>query len=384
MRHSVWDVSWFEDPVWRKERIIGINLHMITAFLDRFVKGDESRAAYLDVPVPESSAGRWQAPAGHALRRASAPALPGITLWKGFQRDYAERSRTAAAPGAETPPSRRDSPRESDQLAGRRHRSRAAADRCTLRVSPSGRRCALIEAPQFVTRVHEAFVAAGAEVITTNSYAVVPFHLGQARFERDGHGTRGVIGAIGARGGRSPPRAPLPSPPACRPCAVPTSADRFDAAAARPILATLVRALEPSVDLLAGRNLKLAGRSRTGAGGAGRRTQALVAVLHAGGRQDGAVIGSRLRSGERVTEAVATAARLGAAAILFNCSARKSWERRSPKPCRCARTGVGADYGGDRRLCQRLRAAEPLIEANEGLSDLRSDVSPPAVPAMGA
>ena len=70
MRHSVWDISWFEDPVWRKERIIGINLHMITAFLDRFVKGDEcarglSRRAW----CPNRAPGRWQAPDGHPVRR---------------------------------------------------------------------------------------------------------------------------------------------------------------------------------------------------------------------------------------------------------------------------------------------------------------------------
>ncbi len=48
MRGNTWDISWFEDPVWRKDRIIGINLHMITAFLDRYVKDDAGRAAYLD------------------------------------------------------------------------------------------------------------------------------------------------------------------------------------------------------------------------------------------------------------------------------------------------------------------------------------------------
>nr|AAC44507.1 msh [Agrobacterium tumefaciens] len=36
----------------------------------------------------------------------------------------------------------------------------------------------LIEAPEFVKMAHDAFVAAGAEVITTNSYALVPFHIG--------------------------------------------------------------------------------------------------------------------------------------------------------------------------------------------------------------
>lgn len=89
MRHSLWDISWFEDPVWRKERVIGVSLHVITAFLDRFVKGDESRAAYLDVPVPDAGSGQWQAPAGTDYG-AYSPGGAGITLWKGFQRGYAE------------------------------------------------------------------------------------------------------------------------------------------------------------------------------------------------------------------------------------------------------------------------------------------------------
>ncbi len=42
---------------------------------------------------------------------------------------------------------------------------------------------ALMEAPQFVREVHDQFIAAGADVITTNSYAIVPFHIGEDRFE---------------------------------------------------------------------------------------------------------------------------------------------------------------------------------------------------------
>ena len=89
MRSNLWDLSWFEDPLWRKERIVGINLHMITAFLDRFVKDDESRAAYLDGLVPESTTGTWQAAKGTPYD-ARSPGTVGISLWKGFQRDYAE------------------------------------------------------------------------------------------------------------------------------------------------------------------------------------------------------------------------------------------------------------------------------------------------------
>jgi pimeloyl-ACP methyl ester carboxylesterase len=89
MRGSVWDISWFEDAVWRKDRIIGINLHFITAFLDRYLKGDQTRAAYLDGLVEDGSAGQWQAPPGTAYG-AYSPGGAGITLWKGFQRGYAE------------------------------------------------------------------------------------------------------------------------------------------------------------------------------------------------------------------------------------------------------------------------------------------------------
>ena len=41
---------------------------------------------------------------------------------------------------------------------------------------------ALIEAPHFVRAAHDAFIAAGSQVITTNSYAVVPFHISDAVF----------------------------------------------------------------------------------------------------------------------------------------------------------------------------------------------------------
>ena len=41
---------------------------------------------------------------------------------------------------------------------------------------------ALLEGPDFVRRAHLAFINAGAEIITTNSYAVVPFHIGDDRF----------------------------------------------------------------------------------------------------------------------------------------------------------------------------------------------------------
>lgn len=88
MRSHLWDEDWFEDPVWRKERVSAINAHFITAFLDLYVKGDVSRQAYLDVQTPDSDAGVWpqtsELPYG-----AYSPSDSNITVWKGFQRNHA-------------------------------------------------------------------------------------------------------------------------------------------------------------------------------------------------------------------------------------------------------------------------------------------------------
>jgi predicted dienelactone hydrolase len=89
MRDRLWDFDWFEDPVWRQDRIVGINLHFITAFLDRYVKDDAGRAAYLDGLVPESAQAAWPASAGLPYG-AYSPGNGDITVWKGFQRRHAE------------------------------------------------------------------------------------------------------------------------------------------------------------------------------------------------------------------------------------------------------------------------------------------------------
>ena len=49
----------FEEPVWRKERITAINQHFVTAFLDLYLKGDDSRRAYLHPGPEKSNDGAW-------------------------------------------------------------------------------------------------------------------------------------------------------------------------------------------------------------------------------------------------------------------------------------------------------------------------------------
>ena len=87
MHARLWDQDWFEDPVWSKTRLIGIEAHFITAFLDRYVRGDASRAVYLDGLVPNSDDGRW--PNAPATYGAFSPGPPAATLWTGFQAAHA-------------------------------------------------------------------------------------------------------------------------------------------------------------------------------------------------------------------------------------------------------------------------------------------------------
>lgn len=106
MRKRLWDQNWFEDPVWRAKRVNAINAHFITAFLDRYLKGDETRASYLDVAVAESAEGEWPAPPAPApgpAYDAYSPGPPAATLWKGFQRSEAAGLELLSAPPLASP-----------------------------------------------------------------------------------------------------------------------------------------------------------------------------------------------------------------------------------------------------------------------------------------
>ena len=65
---------------------------------------------------------------------------------------------------------------------------------------PEWSAAALIKGPHFVRAVHDAFIAAGADVISTNSYAVVPHHIGEEMFAERGD----ELLAIASREARPP------------------------------------------------------------------------------------------------------------------------------------------------------------------------------------
>ncbi len=80
-------LSFFEEPVWRKDRINAINQHFITAFLDWTLKGETAKREYLHPAVARSVEGKWVVPAGTPdTGFSSGQDAEGNPFWKGFQR----------------------------------------------------------------------------------------------------------------------------------------------------------------------------------------------------------------------------------------------------------------------------------------------------------
>ena len=77
----------FEEPVWRKDRILAINQHFASAFLDLYLKGDESRRAYLHPGSKRSGEASWTVKPGEQVGAKFSTGDGGY--WKGFQRRWA-------------------------------------------------------------------------------------------------------------------------------------------------------------------------------------------------------------------------------------------------------------------------------------------------------
>lgn len=234
---------------------------------------------------------------------------------------------------------------------------------------------ALSEGPQYVTRVHQRYIDAGADVITTNSYAVVPFHIGAERFERDGRALASLAGQLARAAADAAPRRVLVAgslPPVCgsyRP-------DLFEAGVARPVLQRLVYALESYVDLWLAETLS------------SEAEMVLVSEVLADSAHpwwvsytlaDGSARSdAQLRSGESVSRAVAHAARRGARAVLFNCcqpeviGAAVTAARQSLNGV-AAKEAASVLVGG---YANAFAPQTPGASANAELHDLRQDLSP--------
>jgi S-methylmethionine-dependent homocysteine/selenocysteine methylase len=236
---------------------------------------------------------------------------------------------------------------------------------------------ALMEGPEYVTQVHRRYIEAGADVITTNSYAVVPFHIGAERFETEGLHLAALAGKL-ARAAANEASRHISVAGSLPPVCGSYRADLFDAAEARPVLQKLRQALEPYVDVWLSETMSSSAEmvlmsevlTQT------ERPWWVSYTLEDGPTGGG---GARLRSGEPVGPAVAHAARLGACAVLFNCCQPEVIEDALVQARQSLVTERGRGLADPVLLGAYANAFGPqsaTASANAELSDLRPDLGP--------
>lgn len=234
---------------------------------------------------------------------------------------------------------------------------------------------AMIEAPEIVQAVHQDYILSGAGVITTNSYSLVPFHIGDQRFteqaltlaERSGQVARAAAqGTTAQVAGSLPPLFGSYRP------------DLYDAEHVRDIATPLIQGLKTSIDFWLAETQSLIGESLA--------LKSLVTELTADEKpfwvsftlEDSEPTSQPcLRSGETVQEAVQTMAKAGVSAILFNCCQPEVIEQALLVS---ADTLKKLDLT-EIRLGAYANAFPPQPKdatANDGLDELRPDLTPEA------
>ena len=177
----------------------------------------------------------------------------------------------------------------------------------------------LIENPAAVKQVHRDYIAAGAQIITTNSYSTIPSYLAKAGLESRYEELTRLAGEL-ARRAADASGAEVRVAGALPPLSESYRADLVPSAdEAAPIYARLAAALEPNVDLFVCETMSSATEARTAAMAATAAAAKRGLPVYVAWTLDERP-GQGLRSGESIAAALATLADLDIAAYLFNCT----------------------------------------------------------------
>lgn len=229
---------------------------------------------------------------------------------------------------------------------------------------------ALTEAPDIVKQVHLDFIRAGAEVITTNNYAVVPFHIGQDRFDQEVTdlvkvATTQAKRAVEESGAAVQIAGCLP------PLFGSYRADLFQADEAATLARPIIEALSPDVDLWLAETQSCLAEVRT-----------VRELLPQDGRElwvsftlqdDQALPAAQLRSGESIAETAELIKSLNVSAVLFNCC--------QPEVILQAIQEIRELIPDTIKIGAYANAFPPQnseATANDGLDEIRKDLDPDA------
>ncbi len=229
---------------------------------------------------------------------------------------------------------------------------------------------ALTEEPERVVEAHRNFIEAGSQLITTNSYAVVPFHIGDDRFANEAEGLAALAGSLARQAAQEANRSvPIIVAGCLPPLFGSYLPERFDEGLAPTIIDPLIRGQAPYVDLWLAETLSCIAEAQAVRHGLDRANdnKPLWISYTLSDAADGT-----LRSGESVSAALAATVGLNAQAILFNCSQAESITvaLKMIAPLVPTHMQIGA-YAN-----RFVSAHSSTGESNAHLAGLRDDLSP--------
>jgi homocysteine S-methyltransferase len=226
----------------------------------------------------------------------------------------------------------------------------------------------LMEAPDFVEKAHNQFIEAGAEIIITNSYAIVPFHIGQERFDSEGHKLIKMAAKI-ARECADKANHKVLVAGSIPPAFGSYRADFYEDDKAEDIYRPLIEEQESYIDIWLAETVTTIQeviKIRECLGDTKKPFWISYTLLD---REDN-VTAPQLRSGETIEQAVKTAIDLKADAVLFNCSQPEEME---PALDIIQSLNIDISYG------VYANAFEPILKSQKANSDetiIRPDKTP--------
>ena len=237
---------------------------------------------------------------------------------------------------------------------------------------------ALMEAPQFVREVHDQFIAAGADVITTNSYAIVPFHIGEDRFEAESADLLALAAKL-ARDAADAVSHKVYVAASVPPIYGSYKPDLFEIQGARRMMQQFRRHLAPVADIFIGETLGSVEEAKTflDVFTDCAADLWLSVTLEDADYTPGA---PKLRSGEPLSELLLSIEGMRFDALLFNCSQPEVMGD-AIKAGRAELDAFTRQHGAAPPMIGVYANAFPLMDenydgANENVHQLRGDITP--------
>lgn len=234
---------------------------------------------------------------------------------------------------------------------------------------------AMMNAPEVVKEIHKTFIASGASVIATNSYALVPFHIGEERFKDQGETLAASAGEIA--------RAAVDETGTCTRVAgaIPPlfgsyRADLYQPERVVEVASPLIEGLRTHVDLWLCETQSLIDETIRVKSLIDRLDTKIKPFWVAFTLEDSQLNNEPLlRSGESVVDAVKAMVAAKVDAILFNCC-QPEVINKAIQTTQHQLATLGAQHIEIGAYANAFPPQQKDATANEGLTDLRADLTP--------